>query len=139
MEESNHNYSYSGSWQSVVPTITTWTTAKPRKNPDVPEEIHVTGKTLVVKWSDGTANKVTCDTQDNFSPEIGFAMAYTQHKFGGKSEFKEKWWKIISRRIKYHENKKPVSPSYPAVEQAAKNMVRFSKAIKNLKELGAIE
>ena len=74
------------------------------KNPYVPKEIHVdeSKKVMVVKWDDGTETKVTCDPQDNFSIDVGFGMAFTEHMFGGKREFKEKWWKIIQRRIKYH-------------------------------------
>ena len=76
------------------------------KNPYVPKEIHVDeyAQIIVVKWEDGTETKVTCDVQDNFSVDVGFGMALTEHIFGGKHQFKEKWWKIIQRRIKYHGN-----------------------------------
>jgi hypothetical protein len=95
----------------IVGTITTTSTTTSsnvtKQNPYVPLEIHVNRdeKVMVVKWVDGTENKVTCDSEDNFSEEIGFAMALTQKMFGGKREFKEKWWKIISRRINRHESK----------------------------------
>jgi hypothetical protein len=80
------------------------TTFRKNKNPYVPKEIHVDAskKVMVVKWDDGTETKVTCDPQDNFSVDVGFGMALTEHVFGSKREFKEKWWKIIQRRIKYH-------------------------------------
>lgn len=75
-----------------------------KQHPYVPKEIHVNEekKVIVVKWADDTETKVTCDVQDNFSVDVGFGMALTEHVFGSKREFKEKWWKIIQRRIKYH-------------------------------------
>jgi hypothetical protein len=82
---------------TYTPVITTEKT----KNPFVPEKIYSNkdARTVVVLWADGEKSKVTCDAQDNFSVELGFAMALTQRIFGGKSEFKKKWWPIISRRI----------------------------------------
>lgn len=79
-------------------------TEEKKQNPYVPKEIHVNEKlgVMVVKWADDTETKVTCDAQDNFSVDVGFGMALTEHIFGSKREFKEKWWKIIRRRIKYH-------------------------------------
>jgi hypothetical protein len=73
------------------------------KNPNVPNEIHVTPDSgvMVVKWDDMEV-KVTCDSLDNFSVDCGFFAALAYRTFGGKKEFKEKWWKIIQRRIKYH-------------------------------------
>jgi hypothetical protein len=75
-----------------------------KNNPYIPLEIHVdvSKQVMVVKWQDGTETKVTCDSQDNFSIDVGFGMAFTEYMFGGKTQFKEKWWKIIQRRIKYH-------------------------------------
>lgn len=113
-------------WQvcSPYPSVTfsvttTGDTEMKKANPYVPDVIHVNEqeKIMVVKWSDGTENKVTCDDKDNFSVELGFAMALTQKIFYGKSQFKEKWWKIISRRIKYHENGKPIAVKSVVVDE----------------------
>ena len=80
------------------------------KNPYVPKEIHVDRfkKVMVVKWEDDTETKVTCDAQDNFSEDVGFMAALTEYVFGSKHQFKEKWWKIIQRRIKYHNTQPPM-------------------------------
>ena len=74
------------------------------KNPYIPEEIHVNEelKIVVVKWADGTEIKVTCDNDDTFNVDAGFAQALKYKMFGGKTEYKEKWGKIVSRRIRYH-------------------------------------
>jgi hypothetical protein len=82
-------------------------------NPYVPKEIHAneSERIVVVKWEDGTETKVTCDPLDNFSVEIGFMAALTEHLFGGKKQFKSKWWKIISRRIHYHGEAMKGTPS----------------------------
>ena len=94
------------SWDGMFPVRIHEVEKKEMKknNPYVPLEIHVDEikQVMVVKWQDGTETKVTCDAQDNFSVDVGFGMAFTEHMFGGKSEFKEKWWEIIQRRIKYH-------------------------------------
>jgi hypothetical protein len=84
-----------------------WDFSVPQKNPYVPKEIHVNEKLkiVIVKWDDGTETKVTCDDDDTFNVDAGFAQALKYKTFGGKSEFKEKWAKIIYRRVHYHESK----------------------------------
>jgi hypothetical protein len=88
-------------------------TAVNANHPFVPEAIHAneSERIVVVKWEDGTETKVTCDPLDNFSVEIGFMAALTEHLFGGKKQFKSKWWKIISRRIHYHGEAMKGTPS----------------------------
>ena len=77
---------------------------KKEKNSYVPNEIHVNEelKIVVVKWDDGTETKVTCDNDDKFNIDTGFAQALKYKLFGGKTEFKEKWSKIIYRRVRKH-------------------------------------
>ena len=57
-----------------------------KKNPYVPQSIHVNQdeKIVVVKWSDGTETKVTCDDTDVFNVDAGFAQAL---------KYKLVWWK----------------------------------------------
>ena len=70
-------------------------------NPYIPLKIYCnseTGTTLV-KWSDGTETKVTCDKEDNFSPESGYFAALAIKVFGNdKKKFKDFWYPVISRR-----------------------------------------
>lgn len=113
--ETSNNITYS---ISCYPNITGLDCTCPEckkqrnKNPYVPAEIHVNKeeKIVVVKWEDGTEIKVTCDNDDSFNVDAGFAQALKYKIFGGKTEYKEKWWKIIGRRIHLHENKKSVVP-----------------------------
>jgi hypothetical protein len=85
-------YSISGGLQRV--------NTKPT-NPYIPLKIYCnseTGTTLV-KWSDGTETKVTCDKEDNFSPESGYFAALAIKVFGNdKKKFKDFWYPVISRR-----------------------------------------
>jgi hypothetical protein len=76
-------------------------------NPLVPERIDVVEEDgiVVVNWADGTEIKVTCDADDTFSADAGFTQALKYKLFGGKSEYKAKWEKIIARRIHYHDGK----------------------------------
>jgi hypothetical protein len=92
-------------WVAADWTFGCGTTKK--KNPNVPKEIHVTPDTgvMVVKWDDETETKVTCSEKDNWDEEIGFAMALAYKTMGGKSAWKNKWWKIVQRRIVYHLSK----------------------------------
>ena len=70
-------------------------------SPYIPLKIYcnsLTGTTLV-KWSDGTETKVTCDKEDNFSPESGYFAALAIKVFGNdKKKFKDFWYPVISRR-----------------------------------------
>ena len=95
------------SWTFTIPWSGVWFPQydfSKKKNAYVPKEIHVNEKLkiVVVKWEDGTESKVTCDNDDVFNVESGFAHALTHKIFGGKKEYKTKWWKIISRRIHNH-------------------------------------
>jgi len=94
---------------------------KPKMNPLVPKSIHVNKaeKIVVVKWEDGIEIKVTCDSDDTFNVDAAFAQALKYKLFGGKTQFKEKWGKIISRRIRYHQNKPQVANTKPPVSKKA--------------------
>ena len=89
------------------------------KHPYVPESIHVTKNIVVVKWSDGRETKVTCVEGDTFDIQTAFAYACMYRMFGNnKSQFKEKWWQIIARRVKVHEIPDEYKPK--AVKKAKK-------------------
>jgi hypothetical protein len=70
-------------------------------NPYIPLKIYCNSltKTTIVKWNDGTETKVTCDIEDNFSPESGYFAALVIKVFGNdKKKFKDFWYPVISRR-----------------------------------------
>jgi hypothetical protein len=73
-----------------------------KSNPHIPERIYCNSftKTTIVKWNDGTETKVTCDPEDNFSPESGYFAALAIKIFGNdKKKFKDFWYPVISRRV----------------------------------------
>ena len=68
----------------------------------VPEVIYCNSekKVTVVKWADGTETKVTCDTDDEFSPERGYKECLAIKVFGNdKAKFKNYWYPEISTKI----------------------------------------
>ena len=72
------------------------------KNPFVPKAIYANSKkrTVFVIWEDESETKVTCSYEDAFTVEAGFYAALTVKVFGNnKKLFKNKWWKIIERRV----------------------------------------
>jgi hypothetical protein len=73
-----------------------------KSNPYIPERIYCNSftETTIVKWNDGTETKVTCDSEDNFSPESGYFAALAIKVFGNdKKKFKDFWYPVISRRV----------------------------------------
>jgi hypothetical protein len=73
-------------------------------HPCIPVRIDANEKEriVVVTWDDGEKTKVTCDSDDSFSVDAGFAQALKYKIFGGKTQYKEKWLRIIARRVKLH-------------------------------------
>ena len=71
-------------------------------HPYIPERIYCNSftKTTIVKWNDETETKVTCDPEDNFSPESGYFAALAIKVFGNdKKKFKDFWYPVVSRRV----------------------------------------
>lgn len=66
----------------------------------VPEHVYVNEelKEVTVKWKDITI-KVICDTDDTFSVDAAYAQALKYKIFGSKTQYKKKWWNIISKKI----------------------------------------
>ncbi len=64
-------------------------------------------RTVVIKWTDGTASKATCHDDDKFDPLTGFAIAYMKHLCGGSNNF-HKW---ALKLINSHSEKKYMLPS----------------------------
>lgn len=108
----------------------TWTVSHADRNPHVPDDIYVNEEAgvTVVKWGDKEI-KITCDGQDTFSPDVAFALAFTYKMFGGKSKFKEKWWEIISRRIKWVGNVRKAEKQELARREAVK-LAKKKKVVK---------
>jgi len=68
----------------------------------VPEVIYCNSekKVTVVKWADGTETKVTCDDDDEFSPERGYKECLAIKVFGNdKAKFKNYWYPEVSTKI----------------------------------------
>jgi len=68
----------------------------------VPEVIYCNSekKVTVVKWTDGTETKVTCDSDDEFSPERGFKECLAIKVFGNdKAKFKNYWYPEVTTKI----------------------------------------
>jgi len=68
----------------------------------VPEVIYCNSekKVTVVKWADGTETKVTCDGDDEFSPERGFKECLAIKVFGNdKAKFKNYWYPEVTTKI----------------------------------------
>jgi hypothetical protein len=120
------------SW-SILPMIgpNIWQACYPKpKNPYIPKEILVNEeqKVVVVKWEDDTETKVTCDSDDTFSADAGFSQALKYKIFGGKDEYKEKWWNIISKKISWMGN---ISRAKEAEEARKKQQMKVRKEKEN--------
>jgi hypothetical protein len=91
------------------------------KHPLVPKEIICIPdmRTTKIIWEDDTVIEVTCATDDYYTWEGGYNAALVVRAFGcSKKEFKNKWFKIISRRVHF------VSSNSTADEIAAKKAAR---------------
>lgn len=51
---------------------------------------------VVVRWIDNTTTKVVCQPNDDFSVDIGVALAYCYKFFGSKTKFR----KVIAEHTK---------------------------------------
>lgn len=66
-------------------------------------------KNVVVILKDGTKGIATCDVQDTFDEEVGFAIAYMNAKSGiSKKKYKEAIDYISKRKLKGDKAKRPV-------------------------------
>ena len=58
--------------------------------------VNQTKRLVVVRWIDNTTTKVQCQPGDDFSVDIGVALAYCYKFFGSKTRFR----KIIAEHTK---------------------------------------
>lgn len=58
--------------------------------------VNHTTRIVAVEWIDGTSTKVKCQPDDDFSVDIGVALAYCYKFFGSKTKFR----KVIQEKIK---------------------------------------
>lgn len=58
--------------------------------------VNKTKRLVVVRWIDNTTTKVYCQPNDDFSVDIGVALAYCYKFFGSKTKFR----KVITEHTK---------------------------------------
>ena len=58
--------------------------------------VNKTKRLVVVRWIDNTTTKVYCQPNDDFSVDIGVALAYCYKFFGSKTKFR----KVIAEHTK---------------------------------------
>ena len=58
--------------------------------------VNIDKRLVIVKWVDGSSTKVKCQPDDDFSVDIGVALAYCYKFFGSKTKFR----KTISEHVK---------------------------------------
>ena len=58
--------------------------------------VNKTERVVVVRWIDNTTTKVKCQPGDDFSVDIGVALAYCYEVFGSKTKFR----KAIEEHVK---------------------------------------
>lgn len=51
--------------------------------------VNKTKRLVVVRWVDNTTTKVQCQPDDDFSVDIGVALAYCYKFFGSKTKFRK--------------------------------------------------
>lgn len=65
-----------------------------------PECVIFNDKTTVVFWSDNTKTIVSCDKDDVFQEEFGFAMACMKKLFGSRANFKAQFENAVRQKPK---------------------------------------
>lgn len=61
------------------------------------DKIIINGVTTVVIWKDGTKTQSTAGTEDNFSPEVGFALCLMKKMFGKKFDGRPLYRRMVLR------------------------------------------
>jgi hypothetical protein len=50
-----------------------------------PVVVSVNNRQVIVRWKDGTVNRATCSSDDNFDLEVGFAVCLLKHVYRHKA------------------------------------------------------
>lgn len=71
-----------------------------------PKQLFFNPPHTVVLWSDGVKTKVRCTKEDQFTEEVGFAMAVLKRMYGNNHKGRMKYMKLLKKANRHKGRKK---------------------------------
>src|SRR5258706_613618 len=99
------NITTTTTWPPVTGQVWPMDISGIRNQPEVADQIKqviINDRTVIINWKDGTKSRSTCDVEDIFNPELGFAIAVIKKLIGKKryTGFVEKALRQQKNRIR---------------------------------------